>query len=137
MFFGEYPINSPYIFSRGSPIFPDKNFTGSYCYDKSNSSVMSLIYSNNQGGSEIKACQNYIKKWKKENPNKKVLRIAYKNSIGGQILIKTYLDLLIIAKDDSNLYYYVFEYAGKIIFFYNFINIVFHFFFTNHQHFYC
>ena len=74
---------------------------------------MTLIYSNNKGGSEIQACQNYIQKWKKENPNKKVLRIAYKNSIGGQIRIKTYLDLLIIAKDDSYLYYYVFEYAGK------------------------
>ena len=136
MFFGEYPINSPYIFSRGSPIFPFKNFTGSYCYDKKDSSIMSLVYSNNKGGSEIKACQNYIKKWKIENPHKKVLRIAYKNSIGGQILMKTYLDLLIIAKDDANLYYYVFEYAGKTIFFYNLINMFFKFFLLMSKNFY-
>ena len=43
--------------------------------------------------------------------------------------MKTYLDLLIIAKDAANLYYYVFEYAGKTIFFYNLINMFFKFFY--------
>lgn len=118
MFFGEYPVNYPYIFSRGTKSDFQTNFAGSYCLNKSNSNIMSLVYSNNKGVSEQLACQNYIKKWKHENPDKTVLRIAYKNSVGGQILLKTYLDLLIIAKDATKLYYYVFEYAGKKVLYY-------------------
>lgn len=111
MFSGEYPENSPYIYSRGLPLFIN-SFTGSYCHNNQDQDFMSLTYSNNKGLSEQTACQNYIKEWKRDNPHKSILRIAYKNSIGGQVMLKTYLDLLIIAKDDENLYYYVFEYAG-------------------------
>lgn len=114
MYYGEYPYDSPYIFSRGlsSDI---NNFTGSYCKLETDSDFMSLVYSNNEGMSEQIACKRYIKEWKIQNPEKTVLRIAYQNSIGGQVMLKTYVDLLIIAKDADHLYFYVFEYAGITI----------------------
>ena len=114
MFFGEFPFHFPYIYSRGL-LVDSTTFTGSYCDSGNNPEFMSLSYSNNIGSSEQIACQQYIKKWKIENPNKEVLRIAYKNAIGGQVMLNTYLDLLIIAKDHHHLYYYVFEYAGIIL----------------------
>ena len=98
MFYGEYPYNFPYIYSRGLPLDAN-NFTGSYCKLKTNSKFMSLTYRNNEGISEAFACQQYIKEWKIKNPEKQVLRIAYRNSIGGQLMLKSYLDLIIIAKD--------------------------------------
>ena len=111
MYYGEYPYDSPYIFSRG--LSSDmRNFTGSYCKSRTDSGFMALAYSNNMGMSEQIACQQYIKEWKIQNPEKKVLRIAFRDSIGGQVMLKTYVDLLIIAKDLNHLYYYVFEYAG-------------------------
>ena len=115
MFFGTYPYNSPHVYSRGLPLSTN-NFCGSYCYSKNDSDVMSLTYSKNEGSSEQIACRQYIKEWKKNNLSKSVLRVAWQNSIGGQIMLQTYLDLLIIAKDPSNpshIYYYVFEFAGS------------------------
>ena len=125
MFFGEYPYNSPYVYSRG--LVSDSNtFTGSYCKLKKDSNFMSLSYSNNEGVSEQTACKKYIKEWKLKNPEKKVLRIAYQNSIGGQIMIKTYLDLIIIAKgsQSSQIYFYVFEFAGM----FKFLSMLFYLF---------
>lgn len=115
MYFGEYPFDVPYVYSRGL-YTNSNNFSGSYCKSQDSSEFMSLAYKNNEGISEQNACKQYIAKWKQNNPEKKVLRIAYKNAIGGQTMLKTYLDLLIIAKDDQHLYYYVFEYAGMCVY---------------------
>ena len=114
MFFGEFPYNTPYVYSRGLVSDPS-TFTGSYCKSNNDSNFISLTYSKRDGLSEQTACRKYLNEWKIANPEKKVLRISYANSIGGQVMLKSYLDLLIIAKHPqlSKIYFYVFEFAGS------------------------
>ena len=114
MFFGEFPYNAPFVYSRGL-VSDSRTFTGSYCKSNTDSDFISLTYSKNEGISEQTACHKYLNEWKIANPEKKVLRVAFQNSIGGQVMLGSYLDLLIIAKHPqlSRIYFYVFEFAGS------------------------
>ena len=83
MYYGEYPYDSPYIFSRG--LSSDmRNFTGSYCKSRTDSGFMALAYSNNMGMSEQTACQQYIKEWKIQNPERYHRQLKFQRKIARQ-----------------------------------------------------